>query len=68
MQFLHLDCTGLIKVRLNTEHTLSFAMLKFQVWFSVCLAHPGNASAPEKAQCAQSPANEKSNSSTGTKL
>ena len=68
MQFLHLDCTGLIKVRLNTEHTLSLAILTFQVWFSVCLAHPGNASAPKKAQCAQSSAKEKSSSSTGTNL
>ena len=34
----------------------------------ICLALPANASAPEKTQCAQSSANEKSYSSTGTKI
>ena len=33
-----------------------------------CLDHPANASATEKTQCAQSSANERSSSSTGTKI
>ena len=33
-----------------------------------CLDHLANASAPEKTQCAQSSADEKSSSSTGIKI